>query len=128
MLASIAWAICSSHHSTLGATPAQLVFGQDMLFNITHLANWKIISKKKQTQVESDNLRENKGRVSHDYEPGEFVYIVPDGIHRKYEWKHEGPFRIVAIHTNGTVDIQDGAITQRVNIRCLTPHFRDPSE
>jgi hypothetical protein len=128
ILANIAWAIRSSHHSTLNATPAQLVFGRDMLFNITHLVDWKSISNRKQAQVDSDNLRENKGRVPHDYQPGEYVYIVPDGINRKYEWKHEGPFRIVAVHTNGTVDIQDGVITHRINIRRLTPHFGDPPE
>ena len=46
ILVNIAWAICSSHQSTLGATPAQLVFRQDMLFNITHLVDWKTVSKR----------------------------------------------------------------------------------
>ncbi len=71
-------------------------------------------SPKKHAQVDSDNLRENRGRVPHGYQPGEYVYIVPEGITRKYEWKHEGPFRIVAVHMNGTVDIQEGAVTQRI--------------
>jgi hypothetical protein len=128
LLASIAWAIRCSHHSTLGATPAQLVFGRDMLFNVTHLVDWKSISRKKQHQVDADNKRENKGRISHDYQPGQYVYIIPEGVDRKYEWEHEGPFRIVAVHTNGTVDIQDGVVTERINIRRLTPHFGDPPE
>jgi transposase InsO family protein len=39
-LASIAWAIRSSYHRTLEATPAQLVFGRDMIFNIKTVVNW----------------------------------------------------------------------------------------
>ena len=29
LLSSVAWAICSTHHTTLQATPGQLVFGRD---------------------------------------------------------------------------------------------------
>jgi hypothetical protein len=83
--------------------------------------------QEKQAQVDADNLRENRGRVPHDYQPGEYVYIVPEGITSKYEWEHKEPFRIVAVHSNGTVDIQDGAVTQRINIHLLTPHFGEPA-
>jgi hypothetical protein len=34
ILASVAWAICSTFHTTLGATPGQLVYGRDMLFDL----------------------------------------------------------------------------------------------
>ena len=34
VLSSVTWAIRTLYHSTLNATPAQLVFGRDMLFNI----------------------------------------------------------------------------------------------
>jgi hypothetical protein len=39
ILASAAWAICSTFHTMLGATPGQLVYGQDMLFDLSFKAN-----------------------------------------------------------------------------------------
>jgi hypothetical protein len=39
-LASAAFAIRSTHHTTLGASPGQLVFGRDMLLPIKFKANW----------------------------------------------------------------------------------------
>ena len=51
ILSSVAWAIRASYHSTLQATPAQLVFGRDMLFNIKKVINWKLITKNKQKQI-----------------------------------------------------------------------------
>ena len=35
ILASVAWAIRSTHHTTLQASPAQLVFSRDMLLNVS---------------------------------------------------------------------------------------------
>jgi len=60
ILTSIVWAIRAAHHSTLGYTPAQVVFGRDMVFNMKTIINWKDISERKQAQVDKDNLRENK--------------------------------------------------------------------
>jgi hypothetical protein len=47
ILASAAWAICSTFHRTLGATPGQFVYGQDMLFDLSFKANWKNIKEGK---------------------------------------------------------------------------------
>jgi hypothetical protein len=45
--ASAAWAIRSTFHTTLGATPGQLVYGRDMLFDLSFKANWKNIKERK---------------------------------------------------------------------------------
>ena len=37
ILQQITWAICSTHHTTNKASPIQLVFGGDMLFNMTYI-------------------------------------------------------------------------------------------
>ena len=39
VLNSVAWAIRALYHSTFKTTPAQLVFGWDMLFNIKRAIN-----------------------------------------------------------------------------------------
>jgi hypothetical protein len=42
-LKSTSWAIRSTYHTTLQATPCQLVFGRDMIHNIAFTANWNQI-------------------------------------------------------------------------------------
>jgi transposase InsO family protein len=44
-LSAAAWAIRSTIHTTLQATPGQLVFGRDMLLNIPFKADWAAIRK-----------------------------------------------------------------------------------
>ena len=57
MLAEVAWAIRSLYHSTLNATPGQLVFSRDMLFDIQHTPDWQNIRNKKRAQVLKYNER-----------------------------------------------------------------------
>ena len=53
------------------------------------------------------------------------VLIYKDGIYRKLDGPFLGPFKIIQIYTNGTVQIQRGIITERINIRWLTPQTAD---
>ena len=48
LLGSVVWAICGTHHTTLQATPGQLVFGRDMLLNLKFVADWEAIKLRKQ--------------------------------------------------------------------------------
>ena len=45
---SVAWAVRASHHTTFNKTPAQLVFGRDMIFNLTTVIDWREIILRKQ--------------------------------------------------------------------------------
>ena len=123
ILASVAWAVRASYNSSTDSTPAQLVFGRDMMFNIQTLVNWKEMSLRKQKLVDKANLRENKHRVDFDFQVGNKVYIKKDGIIRKLESPKLGPFEITDVFTNGTVRIQRGHVNERINIRRLEPHF-----
>jgi hypothetical protein len=40
-----AWAICSTYHTILKASPGAAIFGQDMLFNIPFMADWHKIGE-----------------------------------------------------------------------------------
>ena len=40
-LTDAAWAICSIYHTVLKASPGAAIFGQDMLFDIPFIADWK---------------------------------------------------------------------------------------
>ena len=103
--------------------PGQLVFGRDMLLDIDFQPNWAKMWQRKQNIINYNNKRENSRRVSHDYEVGQYAYILRDGIYRKLEGDKLGPFRITQVFTNGTVRIQRGITNERINIRRLTPHF-----
>ena len=128
ILAAIAYAIRCSYHSTLQATPGQLVFGRDMLLDIKFDPDWTTIQQRKQKIINYNNKRENNKRVPHDYKVGDFVYIIKDGVYRKLEGDKLGPFPITQVFTNGTVRIQRDLVNERINIRRLTPHFGEPPE
>ncbi len=108
ILNSIAWAIRASYHNTLRATPAQLVFGRDMIFNITTVVDWHAVHNRKQAQVLSDNARENNKRISHEYSVGDYVYVVRDknDVPCKMTAPKTGPYAVTDVYDNGTVRIQ----------------------
>ncbi|MGH7974316.1 MAG: integrase catalytic domain-containing protein, partial [bacterium] len=74
-LSSVAWAIRSTYHTTLDATPGQLVFGREMIFNLAHNANWERIRLRKQALIDRSNARENSRRIPHRYFIGDKVTI-----------------------------------------------------
>jgi hypothetical protein len=48
ILMAVAFAIRSTYHTTLQATPGQLVFGRDMVLNVQHSTDWTAIKARKQ--------------------------------------------------------------------------------
>jgi hypothetical protein len=44
-LDSAAWAICSTNHTVLKASPGAAIFGRDMLFHIPFVADWHKIGE-----------------------------------------------------------------------------------
>ena len=122
ILSHISWAIRSLYHTTLRATPGQLVFGRDMLLNIKFVANWNLINETKQRQVNRDNERENKSRIDHDFTVGEKVLVTSTRLQAKLNTPTRGPYNIIQTYTNGTVRIQNGIVTERINIRRLIPY------
>jgi hypothetical protein len=127
-LTATAYAIRSTYHTTLRATPGQLVFGRDMILPVQFKANWASIALRKQERINQSNSQENRKRIPHTYKIGDKVLLEKPGKVRKMSAPREGPYIIVHVSTNGTVRIKNGAVIQRVNIRRLTPYFdRSPS-
>jgi len=48
ILAATAYAIQCTYHTTLQATPGQLVFGRDLILNCEHIADWEASKQRKQ--------------------------------------------------------------------------------
>jgi hypothetical protein len=47
-LSDAAWAIRSTYHTVLKASPGAAIFGQDMLFDIPFIADWQKIGEHRQ--------------------------------------------------------------------------------
>jgi hypothetical protein len=112
-----AWAICSTYHTVLKASPGAVIFGREMLFDIPFVADWKQIGEYRQSQTDRSNTRENNKRVDYEYKVGDKILIRKDGILRKAEsiWKKE-PWTIMTVHTNGTIKIQCGTKSERIKL------------
>jgi len=122
-LASAAWAIRSTFHTTLEATPGQLIYGRDMVLPLTFKADWARISMRKKQRVEENNARENRSRIAHEYKFGDKVLLKKTGHVPKLSKPMTGPYTVLAVNANGTVRIMKGVVEQTVNIRRLHPYF-----
>jgi len=87
-----------------------------MIFNIPFVADWKQIEEYKQHQTDHSNKRENSTRVDYDHKAGDGILIHRKGLLRKAEsiWR-KYPWTITTVHTNGTIRIQCGTKSERIN-------------
>ena len=53
ILVAAAFVVHSMYHRTKGKIPGQLVFDQDMILPINHIADWKYICHRKQAKIEN---------------------------------------------------------------------------
>ena len=78
ILARIAWAVRSTYHTSLEASPGQLVFGRDMLLDIKHNTDWDKLYERQQKKIDKSNIRENLKRFKYDYKIGNKVLLKLD--------------------------------------------------
>ena len=125
-LTNASWAIRSTYHTVLKASPGAAIFGRDMLFDIPYIADWNKVGEHRQRQTDLNTTRENQKRVDYDYEVGGKVLIRKDGILRKSESFYDSePWTITSVHTNGTIRVTRGKKSERINIRRVTPFFEE---
>eukprot|EP00804_Cyclotella_cryptica_P024602 CCRYP_001613-RB/>CCRYP_001613-RB protein AED:0.45 eAED:0.45 QI:87/-1/1/1/-1/1/1/13/147 len=123
-LTNAAWAVRSTYHTVLKTSPGAAIFGRDMLFDVPYIADWTKIGEYRQRLTDRNTRRENVSRVDWDYQPGDKVLLRKDGILRKTESRYESdPWTITSVHTNGTIRVQRGTKSERLNIRRVTPYF-----
>ena len=129
ILSAVGFAMRSTVHTTNRATPAQLVFNRDAIHNVRFEADWQYIRQRKQRVILQNNARENAKRVAHTYEVGDKVLIEQDLQRKHGSDRYEGPYRVVRVYNNGTVQLEydtpkGGVLQQRWNVRNIYP-FRD---
>ena len=123
ILSAVMFAMRSTYHTTLEATPMQLVFGRDAILPIFHQADWQYIKAKKQRLINMNNQRENAKRIPHTYQINDKVLFERIKKTKYGEKEYDGPFTILAVHDNGTAQIQKPNYSDVVNIRLLKPYY-----
>jgi hypothetical protein len=125
-LDNAAWAICSTYHTVLKASPGAAIFGCDMLFDILFVADWHKIGEQRQSLIDCGNQRKNAKCIDYDYKVGDEVLVIYKGILRKAESAYgKEPWTITTVHTNGTIRIQRGTKTQQLSIQGVEPFTDD---
>lgn len=125
-LAATAFAIRSTYHTTLQATPAQLIYGRDMILPVQFKADWAAIQTRRQNIINANNARENRGRIPHQYKIGDKVCLERSRLRAaKLDQIRDGPYIVSKVNTNGTLEITKGVVTQVVNIRRVKPYFQE---
>ncbi len=114
------FAVRATYHTTLQASPMQLVFGRDAILNVKHVTNWEHIRQRKQSRINENNKRENAHRKVHEYEINDQI-LFKRKKNSKHELEYEGPYKLTAINDNGTVRFQKGILNDVVNIRRIKP-------
>lgn len=120
-----AYAIRCTYHTTLGASPGQLVFGRDMMLPVRYNVDWYAITRRKQARINASNRRENKSRLNHSYQVGDWIIVQKPGIIRKLSVPQHGPYQVERVHEdNGTLTIRKSQYTtDRLNMRRCQPFY-----
>ncbi len=84
-LDNAAWAIRSTYHMVLKASPGAAIFEQDMLFDIPFVADWRKIGEQRQSLTNRGNQQENAKQIDYDYKVGNKVLVINKGILLKAE-------------------------------------------
>ena len=122
IISAVRFAVISTYHTTLKATPMQLVFGRDAILNTKFQANWNYIKNSKQKLIQKNNERENAKRKNYQYAIGQMV-LVKDEQRRKFgQNAYIGPYAIENVNDNGTVRIRKGNVSDIINIRQIKPY------
>ena len=122
VLASVGWEIRSPYHTTLEASPAQLIYGRDMIFPLQYKAEWEFLRTRKQDSINKSNRRENNKRVEWTYKVGDKVLLGDKDNQRKLDYPTKGPFVITKVHDKINITIQRGVVKERLNIRRVKPY------
>ena len=86
-----------------------------MLFDVPFLADWSKIGEYRQKQTDKNTVKENSGCVDCDYQPGNKVLMIKDGVlHKSESWYDSEPWTIMSVHTNGTIRIQSGTKLEKI--------------
>jgi hypothetical protein len=125
-LDSGAWAIRSTYHTVLKASPGAAIFGCDMLLDILFMADWRKIGEQRQSLTNRGNQCKNAKHIDYDYKVGNKVLLINEDIlHKEDSAYGKEPWTITTVHTNGTIRIQHRTKMEQLSIRRVQPFTDD---
>ncbi len=125
-LSDATWAVCSTYHTVLKATPSAAIFGQDMLFTIPFIADWQKIGEHRQQLTNLNNACLKEGRIDYDYKVGQKVLLRKEGTLCNAESRyHKKPWLITTVHMNETIMVQHRNKIDRMNVWRVKPFEED---
>jgi hypothetical protein len=117
------FAVRATFHTTLQATPSQLVFGRDAILNTKFEADWNAIRARKRALIEKNNQNENAKRRRHTYRVGDKVFFASGETAKYGSPLYNGPYIVEQVNNNGTLRIRLDHYSDTVNIRQVKPYF-----
>jgi hypothetical protein len=126
-LADAAWAICSTHHTVLKASPSGAIFRCcDMIFDMLFIADMKTIEEHRQRVTDCNTDQENEDRIDYDCKVGQKILVRNEGIICKAQslWQKD-PCTIMTVHTNRNIMVQHGNKEEQLNFRRVKPFVED---
>jgi transposase InsO family protein len=128
-LAAVSFAIRATYQTSIGTSPAAMVFQRDMFFPTKFVATWQTQAQNRQIQLQRGVTRENAKRLPHRYHVGDRVLIRHDmdGQPRaKMKRLTSGPYKVTTTVRGSTIEIDRGKYLEKVNVRRLQPYFARP--
>jgi transposase InsO family protein len=127
ILSAVSFAMRATVHTTMKATPMQLVFGRDAIHNVRFQADWKYITDRRQRMIVQNNERENAKRIPHTYNVGDEVILEMYQNRKHGKPKYSGPYQVDRVNDNGTLRLRQettngGAVYRTWNIRLIHPY------
>ena len=101
VLSAVMFGLRATFHTTLNATPSQLVFGRDAILPIQFQADWKYIKDRKQKLIDLNNKQENSKRIKHNYTVNEQVLMKRVKKTKHGEKEYDNPFTVLEVRNKG---------------------------
>ena len=76
-----------------------------MVLNIPFHTDLIMLRDKRQQKIDAWFVHANARRTHYDFQPGMKVYVLTD-CKSKLDPVYQGPYKVVRVHTNGTVTLQ----------------------
>ena len=120
-IAAASRAMRSTLHSTLKATPGQLVLGRGMLLSLQLRASWAGARLRKQSLAGKGTAEESKSRAQHGCKAGGRALRARPGAMPEMEAPRAGPLEVKQVGANGALAAGRGAAIGRASARSASP-------
>ena len=126
MLQAMAWAMRTTISTVTHHSAGELAFSRDMMMSADLTIDWAKIAAVRKDASLKGVARENAKRVVHEYRTGDKVLILKDASERRSQRKigggaTEGPYEILKVNRNSTVEILRNNYTETIDIRHIKP-------